>query len=745
MVSPDFLGRRHTEVSSESSRRPQTGVDIDTSHFFPDFETLSPGETIQNRTPTSMQNSMQETPTSMRDQNFDHDRGIPDIQIVPVHTPEIVPEWPLSYVSGMEEIRHFAPKTRLDEPFLGLGEPLQTPSYHTLPQPKGIVQEGDYHHHRSMGSQDDLLGKKSLQPPPPIRQETRNWFSRQSDWWLREFSSCLFSLLCAVAIIIILKVYDGEPLSKLPKGITLNIVLALFTTLAKAGLMIPISEALGQLKWVWFKEERPLVDFETFDQASRGPIGSVKLLGTLRFRHLASIGAVISILLIATSPITQQIISYHERPILATSGPAAQAPRSDLFMAYSPLHGSVGVPDLSMQQAVKMGLFNAANESITHTAPSCPTGNCTWPDFSSLGICSKTANITSFLSVVSVPGNQSASIGYIVDNNVTLPNGAYLQAGAMGLNITTPPDVVDGLSVSPTNHSLAFQHEPNTKRTTISNHFIIYQNSNSTSQPSFGAIEVLLYWCVNTYSTSVQSGIASTNVTTSGVNIGSTNASIPMPMGAGTNGTYQQWGNLALNPMNSTANYTVNGNANAALTSYMALTWRGWYEMGSGGGYSSDAAMALSDALFQEPSIANVTGKAADDLQMAGIQNLTANVATSITNNIRDRKFVGDAATGSSFTTQAYVKVSWAWLSFLLVLLTSSFAFLLATIIKTRAAKVDVMRSSALATMCGLSVETKAYMGPIEVGGGTLAKAEGLRVRLQGGAMGWSLEGRGAG
>lgn len=113
--------------------------------------------------------------------------------------------------------------------------------------------------------------------------------------------------------------------------------------------------------------------------------------------------------------------------------------------------------------------------------------------------------------------------------------------------------------------------------------------------------------------------------------------------------------------------------------------------------------------------------------------------------SIRDRKFVGDAATGSSFTTEFYVKVSWAWLSFLLILLASSFAFLLATIMKTRAAKVDVMRSSALATMCGLSAETKGYMGPIEVGGGTLQRAEGLRVRLQGGAMGWSLEGRGAG
>lgn len=64
---------------------------------------------------------------------------------------------------------------------------------------------------------------------------------------------------------------------------TLNSLLALLTTVAKAGLMIPIGAAIGQLKWIWFaQKERPLADFQTFDEASRGPIGSLKLIGRLK-------------------------------------------------------------------------------------------------------------------------------------------------------------------------------------------------------------------------------------------------------------------------------------------------------------------------------------------------------------------------------------------------------------------------------------------------------------------------------
>ncbi|EAT86311.2 hypothetical protein SNOG_06480 [Parastagonospora nodorum SN15] len=46
-----------------------------------------------------------------------------------------------------------------------------------------------------------------------------------------------------------------------------------FGKIASAALIVPTSEALGQLKWKWFHESNAMWDFEIFDKASRGPWG----------------------------------------------------------------------------------------------------------------------------------------------------------------------------------------------------------------------------------------------------------------------------------------------------------------------------------------------------------------------------------------------------------------------------------------------------------------------------------------
>lgn len=41
---------------------------------------------------------------------------------------------------------------------------------------------------------------------------------------------------------------------------------------------------IGQLKWNWFGQTRPLRDIEKFDEATRGPVGAFKLLWTVKGR-----------------------------------------------------------------------------------------------------------------------------------------------------------------------------------------------------------------------------------------------------------------------------------------------------------------------------------------------------------------------------------------------------------------------------------------------------------------------------
>jgi hypothetical protein len=78
-------------------------------------------------------------------------------------------------------------------------------------------------------------------------------------------------------------VFDGRQPPTWPLGITLNTFLAFFTSLAKLAFMIPITEGLGQLRWLWFTSRpRPLNDFEAIDQASRGAFGSLRLLAKFK-------------------------------------------------------------------------------------------------------------------------------------------------------------------------------------------------------------------------------------------------------------------------------------------------------------------------------------------------------------------------------------------------------------------------------------------------------------------------------
>jgi len=103
-------------------------------------------------------------------------------------------------------------------------------------------------------------------------------------WWF-EFTSWYISALCLAAILVVLIKYDHKPVPLLPFGITINAIISVLSGVLKSALLIPIAEAIGQLKWNWFRGiSRDLTDFEVFDEASRGPWGSLVLLVRTRLR-----------------------------------------------------------------------------------------------------------------------------------------------------------------------------------------------------------------------------------------------------------------------------------------------------------------------------------------------------------------------------------------------------------------------------------------------------------------------------
>jgi hypothetical protein len=134
---------------------------------------------------------------------------------------------------------------------------------------------------------------------------------------------------------IILAVFDGKEPPSLPLGLTINSALQYLTTLAKLAFVVPIIDGLGQLKWLWFASgPRPLLDFQLYEEASRGSFVSVlKMLLRLRdiFRWpLPWLASALLVSAIFTSAVTQQVVTF-ETKLIATDEGVAGAPRVSLF------------------------------------------------------------------------------------------------------------------------------------------------------------------------------------------------------------------------------------------------------------------------------------------------------------------------------------------------------------------------------------------------------------------------------
>ena len=102
--------------------------------------------------------------------------------------------------------------------------------------------------------------------------------------WLWEVLGCIVAWGSLLVILALLRIYRNKLKSSWIFPFSINSVISLLTTVMKAAMMIPVASGLGQLKWIWFKKRRVLRDFERYDDASRGVLGALKLLISLRLK-----------------------------------------------------------------------------------------------------------------------------------------------------------------------------------------------------------------------------------------------------------------------------------------------------------------------------------------------------------------------------------------------------------------------------------------------------------------------------
>jgi hypothetical protein len=216
--------------------------------------------------------------------------------------------------------------------------------------------------------------------------------SRIVDTWFYEVIAMIFSLMCFTGIIAALIVYDDKPAPGFSYGLTLNAIISLLAAASKSSLIFVIAECIGQLKWLWFYqpgEKKTLDEMQLFDDASRGPMGSISVIWRHRSRSLASLGAVITVLAFAFDPFMQQVISYPiKNTVVATNSSEAVVKRATSLVLES-------FSDDELESIVYPGQW-ADNVDFTAT---CPSGNCTWPEFQSVEICHQCDDATAAFSL----------------------------------------------------------------------------------------------------------------------------------------------------------------------------------------------------------------------------------------------------------------------------------------------------------------------------------------------------------
>ncbi|CAG7915945.1 unnamed protein product [Penicillium olsonii] len=257
----------------------------------------------------------------------------------------------------------------------------------------------------------ELLSERQQKAPGRF-----SWSSITLDTWILEGASLGSSIACLVSIYGILLAHNGKPRPEFSYNISLNAIISVLATACKSSLVFVVGAGLSQLKWLWYQNRRQLSSIQAFDDASRGPMGSISLLFRLQGQSIASLGAAILILMLAFEPFVQQILSYPtERIRTATNTPAAAVPQLQYYNNYLRVDEDTSAYYLG----IRTKDFNIE--------PTCPSGDCTWPGYKSLGLCSHCSDVTSTATLNCDTPPSSHNMGQNGTSNgtceVVLPRG----------------------------------------------------------------------------------------------------------------------------------------------------------------------------------------------------------------------------------------------------------------------------------------------------------------------------------
>jgi hypothetical protein len=230
---------------------------------------------------------------------------------------------------------------------------------------------------------------------------SRTWnLYRHNPWylsWQQETWAMGFSLCCLIAVCIIMAWIDGRHLSIWHWAIQPNAVVSLLLVSSKAALMLSTAACLSQLKWTHFQiAPRKLKDLETFDDASRGPWGSLRLLcarGTGSLDTVVRLGCVITVLVLAMETFGQQLLSFPEKRV-AVAGEVATFPTIRNLVTVPNYSGRLGMKLSDRLLQSRLSLMESIYGRTTAAPFECGASECSWGSHVTLGLCNKCRDIS---------------------------------------------------------------------------------------------------------------------------------------------------------------------------------------------------------------------------------------------------------------------------------------------------------------------------------------------------------------
>ncbi|KAJ2984678.1 hypothetical protein NUW58_g5933 [Xylaria curta] len=287
----------------------------------------------------------------------------------------------------------------------------------------------------------------------------------------------------------------------------------------KTTILLSVSACFSQLKWYYFSTPRRLNDLEIYDEASRGPWGAFLILLQCRKSTILTTALAITTLAsLLVEPSAQQILDFQSREITQKDADVSIVNSHGFKLRFS---NDSNDGYLAKTLGIRSTLVNAATGTISSFSFRCPDSatRCTYPAFTTLGICSLFHNTTD-LSTQSCAYNHTTGAIFC---NVLLPSTWNEIEGArpivMGLNYTDKELVPRLYDTSPENQSafddifsygradgqLEFTRGPYLRMSGVR---LLPRFLSEPKDPQFEAFESIWYWCARTYNASTGSAEA---------------------------------------------------------------------------------------------------------------------------------------------------------------------------------------------------------------------------------------------